>query len=152
MIPATGWKNRAGRLEATASVRVIPITIKAEQFQTNQVAAISYEVKPESGSWEYRRLKYTYDQVGNITGIIEGNDIEDADDLKLAEYIYDDQNQITQEKLLRKTSDYTYDTFGNIRSKKTTYKNGTYEQYSYTYGNASWRTSAFTCNRRRKTN
>lgn len=52
MIPATGWKNRAGRLEATASVRVIPITIKTEQFQTNQVAAISYEVKPESGSWE----------------------------------------------------------------------------------------------------
>ena len=54
-------------------------------------------------------MTYSFDSVGNITKTESGS--------KLAEYAYDDHNQLTQEVLLSQTSNYGYDTDRSIRSK-----------------------------------
>lgn len=102
-----------------------------KQWQTNQVASVQY-LKHGTSTQLLPVLNYSYDSVGNIAQIKENSS-------NVAQYSYDAQNQVTKEILPSQTSDYTYDTYGNIRSKKTTYSNGTYEQYTYTYGNAAWK-------------
>ncbi len=49
-----------------------------------------------------------------------------------ASYTYDSQNQLTKEVNTKGTYNYTYDTYGNIRSV------GGAETHTYTYGDSNW--------------
>ena len=53
-------------------------------------------------------------------------------------YTYDAQGQLTKEyKDPSNYTEYTYDTYGNIRSKSVR-ENGVTTTYNYTYGNSTW--------------
>ncbi len=97
--------------------------------------------------------KYTYDELGNITGIYEGELIGDNTEHRpLALYSYDTQNQLTAETLYTyadtntttsPTSSrfytYTYDTAGNLLTRTHCARNGgLVSTKNYTYGNSSW--------------
>ena len=69
---------------------------------------------------------YTYDALGNITGISGSTN---------AAYTYDNQGQLLSETLNGTSYYYEYDTYGNLRSKKTG-QNGTKIEFKYT--NADW--------------
>lgn len=73
--------------------------------------------------------QYTYDDRGNIASESFG--------LNVYRYEYDEQNQLKKVKNGSDTElySYTYDTAGNIRSKKV----GEGEPIEYTYGDAQWR-------------
>ena len=99
---------------------------------TNRVESVAYELKPDNGTRQYKKLNYTYDELDNITCIKEG-------DTELAKYTYDEQNQLIREELPSQTLLHDYDTYGNIRLKKTFHSNGDFEQRSYIYGNDIWK-------------
>ncbi len=53
-------------------------------------------------------------------------------------YTYDAQGQLTREyKNASNYTEYTYDTYGNIRSK-TVRENGVSTTYNYAYNNSTW--------------
>ena len=79
-------------------------------------------------------LEYSYDALGNITKI-SGRTLSGSD---TASYRYDAQSQLTGETLSDRSYAYTYDTAGNILSKKET-RGGTTTTHTYTYGNAQWK-------------
>lgn len=74
---------------------------------------------------------YTYDNIGNITKISNGNNT-------VAEYTYDEQNQLTSEKIFSQNIryDYWYDTYGNLTSVyKYNLSTGAYiDSNYYSYG------------------
>jgi len=81
---------------------------------------------------------YTYDELGNITQIADGNGVVQN------KYYYDNLNQLTREDnaVKNETYVYEYDDAGNILSKKTyAFTTGTLgtatNTVNYTYGN-SW--------------
>jgi len=78
-------------------------------------------------------LEYSYDALGNITKI-SGHTLSGSD---TANYRYDAQSQLTREALSDRSYSYTYDTAGNILSKKET-RGGT-TTHTYTYGNSQWK-------------
>lgn len=79
-------------------------------------------------------LEYSYDALGNITKI-SGRTLSGSD---TASYRYDAQSQLTGETLSDRSYVYTYDTAGNILSKKET-RGGTTTTHTYTYGNSQWK-------------
>ena len=76
--------------------------------------------------------RYTYDALGNITGIYQSQ----SPFAQKTGYTYDDQNQLLTETRYDKgvTYTYKYDTAGNILSAT----DGT-TTHTYTYGDANWR-------------
>ncbi len=87
---------------------------------TTQVAAIQY-TSPSA------KLSYAYDSVGNIASVT-------ATGLSAlsASYTYDQQGQLTKEVNANGTYNYTFDTYGNIRSVSGA------ESHTYTYGDSNW--------------
>ena len=104
--------------------------------------------------------KYVYDAVGNIIALYESRPGPNYQyRRKLADFTYDDQNQLLSETYYTYIDDkannydtvtwhYTYDTAGNILSQyKTTGTrrdneekvNAPTESKTYTYGNSTWR-------------
>ena len=128
-------KRISPKLDMTYSYQVLSSDGKRI---ANRGDTILYQNKKSGAAQTYKKLKYTYDNLDNITWIRDYNVQSGQTAKDIAKYTYDDQNQVTQEILANQTSDYTYDTFGNIRSKKITYSDGSYEQYDYTYGNSIW--------------
>ena len=95
---------------------------------TNQVSAIEYKKHGQSTAL-LPSLTYTYTN-GNITSIKPLNQT-------VVNYTYDNQNQLLQEtKGSSVTGTYTYDTYGNIRSKQWRDSNGV-RNYTFTYGTGS---------------
>ena len=89
--------------------------------------------------------KYEYDAAGNIAKIYDSR----SGFPLLAEYTYDVQNQLTQEVRYTYTgtsttpsstvtSNYTYDTAGNIHSVSEQIDNGSTVTTNYAYGNSDW--------------
>ncbi len=72
---------------------------------------------------------YNYDAVGNITSIIpsQGN---------TEQYTYDNLNQLTRASVNGVVTDYTYDEYGNILTKKNV---STGETDTFTYGTSYWK-------------
>lgn len=84
-------------------------------------------------------LAYTYDNNGNITEIKNGNTV-------LAKYTYDGLNQLIREDnaVLNRSYVFTYDTAGNILSKKEyAYTTGTLDTVlttkTYAYATSGWK-------------
>ena len=100
-----------------------------DNVTTNQVEKVSYSGLSDSLSYAY-----TYDAVGNISSIKQGN-------TTIAEYAYDIQNQLIEENLptQKLKYEYIYDTCGNIRQVNT-YRNGstTAEVSNYGYTDSDW--------------
>ncbi len=82
---------------------------------TNQTTSLVSQLKYTIGS-QYYTFNYTYDNLGNITEVIDGNGNT------VAKYMYDAQNQLQLEEVYNGTESYTmlydYDTFGNLLSAK----------------------------------
>ena len=94
---------------------------------------------PESIKNGSNTLKYTYDELGNITKIHENGSLK-------ATYTYDGLSRLIREdnKWLNKTICYSYDAGGNITAKKEyTYTTGTLgtaqKTVPYGYGNSQWK-------------
>ena len=116
---------------------------------TQTTAQIEYHNVRDAGNNVITGAKYVYDDVGNIIGIYESQQVDENTPRRpLALYEYDVQNQLTSEIIYTYDSDnltttpdstttyaYTYDTAGNILAES---KNGTVTK-TYTYGNGNWR-------------
>ncbi len=95
--------------------------------QTTQIASIDY-LKREGGTgFADFKLSYEYDAGGNITKVTHSTSTA-----RNASYTYDSQNQLTKEVNTKGTYNYTYDTYGNIRSVSGA------ESHTYTYGDSEW--------------
>ena len=95
--------------------------------QTTQIASIDY-LKREGGTgFADFKLSYEYDAGGNITKVTHSTSTA-----RNASYTYDSQSQLTKEVNTKGTYNYTYDTYGNIRSV------GGAETHTYTYGDSEW--------------
>ena len=95
--------------------------------QTTQIASIDY-LKREGGTgFADFKLSYEYDAGGNITKVTHSTNTAWN-----ASYTYDSQGQLTKEVNKNGTYNYTYDTYGNIRSVSGA------ESHTYTYGDSEW--------------
>ena len=102
----------------------------AAERTTPLIASVNTSVKGSQAV----TLEYSYDALGNITKI-SGRTLSGSD---TASYRYDVQSQLTRETLSDRSYVYTYDTAGNILSKKET-RGGTTTTHTYTYGNSQWK-------------
>ena len=103
---------------------------------TNRISEVIYK-KHGNSTWLLPKLVYTYDQVGNILSVQEKNTAGAV--ANAVTYSYDTQNQLLQETLSSgENRYYSYDTFGNIRSKSINYGGIYSETYDYEYGNPIW--------------
>ena len=95
--------------------------------QTTQIASINYTKRDGGTSFKEFNLGYEYDKAGNITKITGKTRTDQS-----ASYTYDSQNQLTKEVNTSGTYNYTYDTYGNIRSVSGA------ASHTYTYGDSEW--------------
>ena len=95
--------------------------------QTTQIASIDYVKRDGGTDFSGFKLSYTYAQGGNIA-TITGTTRTDQN----ATYSYDKQGQLTKEVNTSGTYNYTYDTYGNIRSVSGA------ASHTYTYGDSEW--------------
>lgn len=95
--------------------------------QTTQIASIDYAKRDGGTGFTEFELGYAYDAAGNITKITGTTRTDQS-----ASYTYDAQNQLTKEVNTKGTYNYTYDTYGNIRSVSGA------ESHTYTYGDSEW--------------
>ena len=95
--------------------------------QTTQIASIDYVKRDGGTDFSGFKLSYTYAQGGNIA-TITGTTRTDQN----ATYSYDKQGQLTKEINTNGTYNYTYDTYGNIRSVSGA------ESHTYTYDDSEW--------------
>ena len=109
----------------------------ASGLQTGLVSSVTSEVKQgvtSSTVVSSSTLQYTYDENGNITKITNNDDYS-------IQYSYDDLGQLIAESIDTPTLNvgyiYTYDSAGNIVSKKQYTTSGT-EILSYTYSDSAW--------------
>ena len=88
---------------------------KVGDHATDMPSGIYFGDKQNGTYTEKTHLKYTYDELGNITKITEKGEL-------VARYAYDKVNRLTREdnKAFGKTWLYTYDNNGNILSKRET--------------------------------
>ena len=89
-------------------------------------------VTTTSSSGSKERLRYTYDNNGNITGIYSKKD--NADETTVATYQYDALGQLIKEN----NKNYTYDNHGNLTKKWITnlsYENSDWKDKLTKYGN-----------------
>ncbi len=93
---------------------------------TTQIEKLSYAA--DGSSFVPFTLTYAYDAVGNIISIScpQLNNQNTT-------YTYDIQGQMTQETTYLGTYNYTYDTYGNIRSVSGS------ANHTYTYGDSEWK-------------
>lgn len=120
-------KRTSPKLDMSYSYRTRDNTNK---LTTNQVETVQY-LKHGTATQLLPTLKYTYDSLWNITKVEEGT-------ATAAQYTYDEQNQLVTAVLPTQTSDYVYDTYGNIRSKTNSYSDGTTDSYTYSYEDGDW--------------
>ena len=95
--------------------------------QTTQIASIDYVKRDGGTSFSDFKLSYTYAQGGNIATITGTTRTDQS-----ASYTYDNQGQLTKEVNTKGTYNYTYDTYGNIRSVSGA------ASHTYTYGDSEW--------------
>ena len=95
--------------------------------QTTQIASIDYVKRDGGTDFSGFKLSYTYAQGGNIA-TITGTTRTDQN----ATYSYDKLGQLTKEVNTSGTYNYTYDTYGNIRSVSGA------ASHTYTYGDSEW--------------
>ena len=95
--------------------------------QTTQIASINYTKRDGGTGFNEFSLGYEYDAGGNITKVTHSTNTAHN-----ASYTYDSQNQLTKEVNTNGTYNYTYDTYGNIRSVSGA------ESHTYTYGDSEW--------------
>ena len=95
--------------------------------QTTQIASIDYAKRDGGTGFTEFKLGYAYDAAGNITKITGTTRTDQS-----ASYTYDNQGQLTKEVNTKGTYNYTYDTYGNIRSVSGA------ESHTYTYGDSEW--------------
>ena len=95
--------------------------------QTTQIASIDYAKRDGGTGFTEFKLGYAYDAAGNITKITGTTRTDQS-----ASYTYDNQGQLTKEVNTKGTFNYTYDTYGNIRSVSGA------ESHTYTYGDSEW--------------
>ena len=95
--------------------------------QTTQIASIDYAKRDGGTGFNEFSLGYEYDAGGNITKVTHSTNTAWN-----ASYTYDSQNQLTKEVNTNGTYNYTYDTYGNIRSVSGA------ESHTYTYGDSEW--------------
>ena len=121
--------DKLKRLESVSGVTGQTYTYRDlnNEQTTTQIADITY-----TGVTDKLKLSYTYDAGGNIDTIKQNN-------ATIAQYAYDVQNQLVEERLPNVTYEYVYDTGYNLRQVKT-YRNGssTPEITTYEYGNTDW--------------
>ena len=120
-------KRTSPKMDITYSHHVRDVDGKVT---TNRISAL-YFYKHGTEEQLLPKLLYSYDALGNITKVTSGSTTE-------AQYTYDEQNQLTREVLSGRTGTYSCDTYGNIRSKTSTFSNGTSESLTYTYGSNNW--------------
>ncbi|MEA4895633.1 MAG: hypothetical protein VB064_10275, partial [Oscillospiraceae bacterium] len=98
---------------------------------TNATTALPSSLSYSSQGTPWYSTSYIYDQIGNISS-------QTASDGTIG-YTYDAQSQLTREEYdAINYYTYTYDTYGNIRSKNRT-ENGSTTTKSFTYGDSIWR-------------
>ena len=95
--------------------------------QTTQIASIDYAKRDGGAGFSDFQLSYEYDAGGNITKVTHSTNTAHN-----ASYTYDSQGQLTKEVNTNGTYNYTYDTYGNIRSVSGA------ESHTYTYGDSEW--------------
>ncbi|MBR1813780.1 MAG: hypothetical protein IJ773_08155 [Lachnospiraceae bacterium] len=103
--------------------------------RNSRISTDPFLIGMDNGSKSY---SYTYDNAGNITKIVAGN--------QTITYAYDACNQLIREnnQVLGKTILYTYDLGGNMTSRtEHAYTTGTpgaaTKTDTFTYGNAAWK-------------
>lgn len=116
-------------------IEYLSVESGSEKRLTNMVETLVHNVK---GDFK-KCLQYTYDNNGNITSVSCCTTV-------IATYSYDGMNQLVREDnaLLGRTYVFTYDTAGNILSKKEyPYTTGTLvtplSTKSYTYSSTGWK-------------
>ncbi len=119
--------------------------ISSDTRLTNMVSTVAQNINGN----EQRKLRYAYDNNGNIIAINDVTEIESETDAgtPIAAYTYDEMNQLVREDnyLLNKTYIFTYDTSGNILSKKTynsvltTASGAPNATVNYTYRSTGWK-------------
>ena len=130
--------DKLKRLESVSGVTGQTYTYRDlnNEQTTTQIADITY-----TGVTDKLKLSYAYDAGGNIDTIrqSDGPNAEQDEGTIIAQYAYDVQNQLVEERLPNVTYEYVYDTGYNLRQVKT-YRNGssTPEITTYEYGNTDW--------------
>ncbi len=124
------YYDNLGRLDYKSLNHVIPIFY---EYLTNgrRTSLLINKIKIENDVYSYK-----YDKLDNITHIYYNGVLENR-------YYYDDYNELIKEDnyILNKTIKYTYDSLGNLLSKKV-YELGTNNlvaQDSYQYNNSNWK-------------
>ena len=98
----------------------------------------------DGNTWFYDDYLYSYDSMGNISGIQTSTDLSVYSDL--VSYSYDSLNQLVRENNTQANRSYvySYDTGGNIQSvTEYAYTTGTLgtplSTKTYTYGDSNWK-------------
>ncbi len=115
-------------------------TFVNSDFNSSKTSSLVESVTSKVNSYAAVTYTYEYDYYGNVTKITLSNGTE-------YRYVYDNMGQLLREDNTAKsrTYVYTYDTAGNILSKRTyalTAEGSTpstlYNTYNYSYGDAEW--------------
>ena len=122
-------------------------------YETQTTGQVEYRNVRDADGTLIDGYKYTYDALGNITGIYESEIAEGQTERRpLALYEYDAQSQLTKETLYTYTTDsngavrtntaewnYTYDSAGNLLGKQSVAKGIIGSVKSYSYDNEQWK-------------
>ena len=131
--PTYDGLSRASQVTTPASISSYTYTAGVSSGTTALVSKLS--VSSPSGGFSTINHWYTYDNLGNIT-----QDKRSTSDY--TNYTYDNQGQLTR---AYRSSDstawnYTYDTYGNLRSKNYEAVGVmTIDDFTYIYGDTNWR-------------
>ena len=114
------------------------VTTETFTYKTNSSGAPTSQVATVKITGNYNvTYTYAYDKNGNITSVSDGTNT--------TTYVYDSANQLTREnnQAAGKTTVWTYDNAGNIKTRKEyAYTTGTVgtatDTVTYTYGNSNW--------------
>ena len=114
------------------------VTTETFTYKTNSSGAPTSQVATVKITGSYNiTYTYAYDKNGNITSVSDGTNT--------TTYVYDSANQLTREnnQAAGKTTVWTYDNAGNIKTRKEyAYTTGTVgtatDTVTYTYGNSNW--------------
>ena len=122
-------------------------------YETQTTGQVEYRNVRDADGTLIDGYKYTYDALGNITGIYESEIAEGQTERRpLALYEYDAQSQLTKETLYTYATDsngvirmnteewnYTYDSAGNLVGKQPVVKGITGAAKNYSYENEQWK-------------
>ncbi|MBQ8182342.1 MAG: hypothetical protein IJ025_00385, partial [Clostridia bacterium] len=102
---------------------------------TNLVSSLNNTVSGTQGT-KTVNYSYTYDGRGKITGIISTSNITGMSGS--TQYIYDESGQLIKEINGTDYTEYTYDSKGNISTRKAYSNNTLVSTDNFTYGAENW--------------